>query len=71
MPPIFKKRGRPKGHDLTVIGVPKKKKCVNERPLPFIYRSLEEKELMLLECFVSKERAATARLRFIEEEERK
>ncbi|KAG8174730.1 hypothetical protein JTE90_014292 [Oedothorax gibbosus] len=39
------------------------------KPLPFLYRTLEDKELMLLECFVSKERAATARLRAIEEEE--
>ncbi len=26
MPPIIRKRGRPKGHNLTVIGIPKKKK---------------------------------------------
>ena len=47
--------------------MPKKRKCLFNKPLPFLYRSLEDKELMLLECFVSKERAVTARLRTIEE----
>lgn len=35
MPPKMKKRGRPKGADKTVIGLPKKKSC-SSRPVSFL-----------------------------------
>ena len=53
MPPIIPKRGRPKGHELTVIGLPAKKKaktamsCESSKPRlqPFIklHTSIKEK----------------------------
>ena len=41
MPPIMRKRGRPKGHEVTVIGLPAKKskgtsKLNREKVVPFI-----------------------------------
>ena len=36
MPPILRKRGRPKGHELTVIGLPAKKKAKSGKVQPFI-----------------------------------
>ena len=27
IPPVVRKRGRPKGHEITVVGLPKKKEC--------------------------------------------
>ncbi len=47
MPPVLKKRGRPKGHDLTVIGLPAKKCTHAAKPKlqPFLklHTSLKEK----------------------------
>ena len=42
-PPKQKKRGRPKGSDLTVIGLPNKKRKGNG-PVPFIKKHPKEKE---------------------------
>ena len=35
LPPHIRKRGRPKGSDLTVIGLPKKKLKLKRPPVPF------------------------------------
>ena len=44
MPPTMRKRGRPKGAGLTVIGLPKKKgKTVSTRPTAFVLKSEWEK----------------------------
>ena len=42
--PAVKKRGRPKGSDLTVSGLPKKKQKGFKGPCPFIRLHTSEKE---------------------------
>ena len=44
MPPTMRKRGRPKGAGLTVIGLPKKKGNV-PKVIPFIKKSEWEKTI--------------------------
>ena len=48
------KRGRPKGAEVTVIGMPKKKKVKRQNGMfqPFCKMRAEEKDCILLECFV-------------------
>jgi len=49
LPPKIRKRGRPKGAGLTVIGLPKKKKCTDsDRPVNFLKKSIEERERQIL-----------------------
>lgn len=36
MPPVLKKRGRPKGAEKTVIGLPRKKAKKESRPVQFL-----------------------------------
>ena len=59
LPPVIKKRGRPKGLTQTVIGLPKKRmrssKCV-----PFLKKSSIEIECLILEWFVGKDYATKA-----------
>ena len=45
MPPILRKCGHPKGHELTVIGLPAKKKAKSGKVQPFIklHTSLKER----------------------------
>lgn len=43
MPPTMRKRGRPKGAGLTVIGLPKKKGKASSKPTPFVLKSEWEK----------------------------
>ena len=47
LPPKLKKRGRPKGADLTVIGLPRKKKC-NSKPLTFLRKPCQEWDKQIL-----------------------
>ena len=47
LPPKLKKRGRPKGADLTVIGLPRKKKC-NSKPLTFLRKPCQERDKQIL-----------------------
>ena len=47
LPPKLKKRGRPKGADLTVIGLPRKKKC-NGKPLKFLRKPRQERDKQIL-----------------------
>lgn len=49
MPIAIKKRGRPKGQDLTVIGLPKKKK---RNTVAFAKQSHHEKQNVILNFFV-------------------
>ena len=44
LPPAVKRRGRPKGHDVTVIGLPAKKKKNNNKPVPFLRKHSSEKQ---------------------------
>ena len=39
----MRKRGRPKGAGLTVIGLPKKKSSKDSKPTPFVLKSEWEK----------------------------
>ena len=56
MPPKIKKRGRPKGAELTVIGLPKckKKKDDEHKLLPFCKLQPGEKSRIILECLTGK-----------------
>ena len=44
---LAKKRGRPKGADLTVIGLPRKKKC-DMKPLKFLRKPCHERDKQIL-----------------------
>ena len=56
MPPKLKKKGRPKGTETTVIGLPqsKKQRVVISKPKPFSKSSPLEKDRIILECFTNK-----------------
>ncbi len=51
-PPVLRKRGRPKGHKMTVIGIPVKKQKTGKkaRMLPFLklHTSIDEKGIVCL-----------------------
>ncbi|XP_037520384.1 uncharacterized protein LOC119397030 [Rhipicephalus sanguineus] len=58
VPPAMKKCGRPKGHTLTVIGLPKRK-ATSER-VPFKQLSMREKKKIILSWLVGEEKAKAA-----------
>ena len=60
MPPKIRKRGRPKGAELTVIGLPKCKKSKDDRhkSLPFCKLQPDEKSRIILECLTAELAAA-------------
>ena len=58
LPPKIKKHGRPKGAGLTVIGLPRKKKCI--APKRFLMKSPEEKESHILQWILSDDLAQHA-----------
>lgn len=58
LPPKIKKRRRPKGAGLTVIGLPRKKKCI--APKRFLMKSPEEKESLILHWILSDDLAQHA-----------
>ena len=54
MPPPMVKRGRPKGAELTVIGIPKKKQKLHcNKILPFCKLQPKEKDRIILECITN------------------
>ena len=44
LPPIIKKRGRPKGAEKTVIGLPSRKKVKKDQPVAFLKKSPASRE---------------------------
>ena len=44
LPPILKKRGRPKGHDCTTIGLPVKRLKSSKKPKSVSRKHCSEKE---------------------------
>jgi hypothetical protein len=55
MPQKIKKRGRPKGSNLTTIGLPKRKKA---NIIPFLNMPFQNKQTKILSWFVGEEVAA-------------
>ena len=56
MPPKMKKKGRPRGTETTVIGLPQAKEQIGviSKSKPFSKLSLLEKDKVILECFTNK-----------------
>ena len=50
MPPVIQKRGRPKDHLLTTIGLPSKKKKYTSKPCRFERLGCRERERGKEEC---------------------
>ena len=50
MPPVIRKRGRPKGHLLTTIGLPSKKTKYASKPCSFERLGCRERERGKEEC---------------------
>ncbi|KAH6929715.1 hypothetical protein HPB50_005193 [Hyalomma asiaticum] len=58
--PAMRKRGRPKGHTLTVIGLPKRRKLGTKEQGPFKSLSMQEKRRIILVWLVGKRAAKAA-----------
>lgn len=54
LPPKMCKRGRPKGAEKTIIGLPKKRRAFSKL-VPFIKMSIQEKETVILSWLFSKD----------------
>ncbi|KAH3769581.1 hypothetical protein DPMN_170854 [Dreissena polymorpha] len=52
LPPHIRKRGRPKGSELTIVGLPKKRLKLKRRPVPFCQLETSAKDKMMLKWFV-------------------
>ncbi|KAL5515151.1 hypothetical protein EMCRGX_G000278 [Ephydatia muelleri] len=48
LPPAVQKRGRPKGHEATVIGLPQKGHTLRNKPKPFCELHTSEEIIMLM-----------------------
>ena len=48
LPPAVRKRGRPKGQEATVIGLPQKGHTLRNKPKPFCKLHTSEKEISKL-----------------------
>lgn len=59
MPITFKRKGRPKGHDKTIVGLPKKKGRFT-KVVPFEKKTLKDRSLLMLQWFVGKDRGILA-----------
>ena len=61
---FFKKRGRPKGEELIVVGLPSSKKIKRNNTkkmiVPFIKLKSAEKNMVLLDCVISTSTAKNA-----------
>ena len=55
LPPKIKKRGRPKGSELTVVGIPKKRLKLKRKPIPFCKLETSIKDKIMLKWFVDDE----------------
>ena len=60
MPPKKTRKGRPRGCDSTVIGLPRSKHSKADKPVPFEKLGASEKDVAILRCFVSDEVAHEA-----------
>ena len=59
LPPVMKKRGRPKGNTQTVVGLPKKR-LRSQKSIPFKNKGASEIDIMILEWFVGRDLAIKA-----------
>ena len=59
LPPKIKKRGRPKGAGLTVIGLPRKKHC-KDKPVKFLKKGKQEREKQILDWMLPDDLVAKA-----------
>ena len=48
MPPVVKRRGRPKGHTLTVCGLPSRKRRKGAKSASFALKHYTEKEKSMI-----------------------
>ncbi|KAH3880163.1 hypothetical protein DPMN_004075 [Dreissena polymorpha] len=72
LPPHIRKRGRPKGSELTVVGLPKKRLKLKRRPVPFCQLEISVKDKMMLRWCVNDavaERCINSEGRLVTEEE--
>ncbi|CAB3995110.1 zinc finger SWIM domain-containing 1-like [Paramuricea clavata] len=64
IPPVMPKRGRPKGADLTVIGIPRKRKekksSGKDKPTPFMKKHATDKDKVMLSWLLSKDDVTSA-----------
>ncbi|KAK7114682.1 hypothetical protein V1264_000704 [Littorina saxatilis] len=52
LPPKSRKRGRPKGKVVNAIGLPSRKKCKVDKPVPFSKKSSVDRDRQILSYFV-------------------
>ncbi|KAG8171667.1 hypothetical protein JTE90_016582, partial [Oedothorax gibbosus] len=60
LPPKMRRRGRPKGASITVIGLPRKKPGNSSKPVAFVKRHVRDKERLVLSWLFTEEIAEKA-----------